>query len=59
MIKYIIKPGFKDLNFLILKIGLIFKTMVFIYNIGKAIALIAYLESLLPPELRKQRNILI
>lgn len=50
MANTITKPGFEDLDFLILKTGLISKTMMFIDKINDTIVLAACLQSLLLPE---------
>lgn len=42
MVNIITKPGFEDLDFLILKARLISKTMVFVDKINNVIALVAH-----------------
>lgn len=59
MVNTITKPGFEDLDFLILKARLIPKTMVFVDKIDNAIALAAHLRSLLLLEQCYQGEILI
>lgn len=59
MVAPIIKPGFSELDFLILKTGLIPKTIVFVDKIDNAMKIAAYLCLLLPPENREQENVLI
>lgn len=59
MISSITKPEFEDLDFLIPKVGLISKIMVFVDDIDNGIAFAAHLWSLLPPEERKHGDVLI
>lgn len=52
IVNTITKPGFEDLDFLISKVRLIFKTIVFVDKIANVIALAACFGSLPSPEKR-------
>lgn len=59
MVTNITKPGFRDLEYLIPKAGLIPKSMVFADKIDNAMAIAAYLRCLLPPKDQDQADVLV
>ncbi len=59
MVTHISKQGFGDLDYLVPKVGIIPKTMVFMEKIEDVMALAAHLQRLLPPEDRDRGDDLI
>ncbi len=59
MVTHISKQGFGDLDYLVPKVGIIPKTMVFMEKIEDVMALAAHLRRLLPPEDRDRGDDLI